>query len=588
MTSKNKRSLKNGYQYDSLIPKADLKTLKLSNFINVDETVQSMKMIVQQRHKDTALLAQQLKRNTIQDTCKAIFDFVYQHIQYTKDRAGFEEIRTPARTWADRIHGVDCDCYSVFIGSILYNLGIPFAFRVTKYSADWQHVYPIAYDRDAPNHQEFQEIDGEDVLVRTNRPKNYNIIDCVVDDNDYEVPYTDKKDYKMATLMLSGVDRGQYDYDTETSVMEDLAGLGRAKRKAKKKKKKAKKSSSKKAKRKTARATKKAAKKQKKATKKAAKKQKKTTKKKKGLFSKVKSKLKKGKEKRKVKRAVRKEKKAANPKKKGLFSKIRAKKKAKKEAKAAEKLKKSTPIQTSTPTIKIATPQKQVIEKDEFDMPEVDTPEVIEKPQEWISDDGETYNNQGSWGGDTKTATTTAEQDPFFDTAKLDNELKDDFADEMETTANQIKETGLTISKGAAMIKLPNDEEDYDDEGNPPVNFDEDEPEEAEEADKKGLPKVLDQALTYTKENPAIVAGVAVGVPVGIWGIGKIVKIITRPKVAPRSRKPVNGIDGLDGTKKKGKKKSKKSKSKTTTTSAPKTHSKAHRKHGRASFNGLK
>jgi hypothetical protein len=180
MIAKNKRSLKNGFQYDNLISKADFETQTLSNFITVDDTVSSIIKIVQKTTKDTEKLAQILKRDTIDETCKAIFDFVYDHIQYVKDRTGYEELRRPARTWADKKG--DCDCYSIFIGSILYNLKIPFAFRVTKYSADWQHIYPIVYDK-------------------TSR-KGYRIIDCVVDEYDYEVPYTDKQDTKMSTLYL--------------------------------------------------------------------------------------------------------------------------------------------------------------------------------------------------------------------------------------------------------------------------------------------------------------------------------------------------------------------------------------------------
>ena len=551
MIAKNKRSLKNGYEYDSLIPKADFETQTLSNFITVDDTVSSIIKIVQKTQKDTEKLAQTLKRDTLDETCRAIFDFVYNHIQYVKDRTGYEELRRPARTWADKKG--DCDCYSIFIGSILYNLKIPFAFRVTKYSADWQHIYPIVYDKTSP--------------------KGYRIIDCVVDEYDYEVPYTEKQDTKMSTLYLSGFDT----YDTETSIMEDLAGLGRAKKKAKEAKKAAgtsKKSSAKKAQRKTAKATKKAAKQQKKATKKAAGSKKfggsKSGKRKASGITKG---IKKGKEKRQAKRAARKEKKAANPRKKGLFAKARERKKERKETKAAEKQRKNT--QTSNPNIKInpnnEQAQSQAIERDEFVETPVITPiqqddfvetpvitpikkdEFVDtskdNPKEWMSEDGQDYNNQGSWGGDDKQG------------------KKDDFAE-------KVTETGLQIREGAEMIEsFANESEDMnnsesDEEGSSPMRLDEDE--------AKG-DNFLSKAVNYAKENPLIVGGVAVGVPLAAWGISKIISSKPSPtprtqRTPPRSVKP-KAVNGLEGAKKK--------KGKST------LHSKAQRKHGRASFNGF-
>lgn len=556
MIAKNKRSLKDGYQYDRIIPKADGKTQKLSNFISVDDTVSSIIRIVQTTHKDTEKLAQILKRDTLNETCRAIFDFVYEHIQYTKDRAGYEELRRPSRGWADRVQGIDCDCYSIFIGSILYNLKIPFAFRVTKYSADWQHIYPIVYDNTSP--------------------KGYRVIDCVVDEYNFEVPYTDNQDTKMSTLYLSGID--------DTSILEDLAGLGRAKKRAKASKKSARKAkkTEKRASKKQAKATKKSAKKQKQASKKGTRKSSNSsaTKGKKRGLSTLKSKLKKGKEKRQAKRAARREKRAESPKKRGLFAKIKAKKKEKRQAKATEKQRKNTTSvkaqttkttisQKANPTIRInpvhqntITAQNDTIERDEFDnavtvQDEIAPNEFTNTSKEFMSEDGETYTNTGDWGGDIN-------------------------------TDNNFKETALAIREGAELVKTFDEELQAGDEEEgiyPPIPVDEEMLEIDGENSKKGVPKLLDQAITYTKENPLIVGGAVVGTAAAVWGISKLAS--TKPdkaskssskasRVPPRSRKPVNG---LAGTKKKGKKNRQKRKN----TSSHK----AHRKHGRASFNGF-
>ena len=88
-----------------------------------------------------------------------------------KDAEGYEQIRSPARAWHDRFSGVDCDCYSVFISSILSNLGIAHTLRITKYQRDYfQHIYPIV---------PFQN--------------GYITIDCVTDRFNYEVPFSEKK-----------------------------------------------------------------------------------------------------------------------------------------------------------------------------------------------------------------------------------------------------------------------------------------------------------------------------------------------------------------------------------------------------------
>jgi hypothetical protein len=185
MEANKKRKLKSGTQYDSIIPQPDGATKTLSSSISVAHTVRSMKQIVEQYKQQLAHLAPQLKGNTLRDTLSNIWHFVYQHIQYHRDTPGKEELHTPARIWAKRTHGVDCDDYSIFQSAILSLLGIPHMFRVTKYSRDWQHVYVIVPDQ--------------------SHPRGYWTLDPVTDSFDYEVPYTDKQDHEMSTVLLSGL-----------------------------------------------------------------------------------------------------------------------------------------------------------------------------------------------------------------------------------------------------------------------------------------------------------------------------------------------------------------------------------------------
>jgi hypothetical protein len=184
MEAKKKRHIKPGLEYDTLFPRSENDNKTIRRNANVYHTVSFIPKVVQETLAQTKAIAQKLKANSTYDTCKNIWHFVYQHINYKKDEEGYEQIRSPARAWHDRQQGVDCDCYSVFISSVLTNLGIPHILRITKYHRDYfQHIYPVV-----PN------------------GSKHITIDCVTDKFDYEVPYSEKKDYPMDLQYLNGFD----------------------------------------------------------------------------------------------------------------------------------------------------------------------------------------------------------------------------------------------------------------------------------------------------------------------------------------------------------------------------------------------
>lgn len=184
MEATNKRHIKSGKEYDHLFPTADGSNATIRRNADVYDTVAFIPKVVNETLYQTKALANHLKANNTYETCKNIWHFVYEHINYKKDQPGYEQIRNPARAWHDRFSGVDCDCYSVFISSILSNLGIPHTLRITKYHRDYfQHIYPIV---------PFQG--------------GHITIDCVTDRFNYEVPFSEKKDYPMDLQYLSGFD----------------------------------------------------------------------------------------------------------------------------------------------------------------------------------------------------------------------------------------------------------------------------------------------------------------------------------------------------------------------------------------------
>jgi hypothetical protein len=199
------RKIDSGKEYDHLFPTADLKDETVKKGASVSDTVKFIPKVVSETLYQTKQIAEKLEGRSVSLTCKNIWDFVYNHIRYHKDEEGKEQIRSPARTWHDRQRGVDCDCYAVFISSILTNLKIPHSLRIAKYRKDYfQHIYPIVHKPGG----------------------KYITIDCVVDYFNYEEPYTEIKDTKMDLQYLSGIDDDFNGYDTDD-------GLG--KRKAKEK-----------------------------------------------------------------------------------------------------------------------------------------------------------------------------------------------------------------------------------------------------------------------------------------------------------------------------------------------------------------
>ncbi len=168
----------------------------------VSDTVELMKKVVWKYLKDTKQIAPTLKGSSIEQTCKNIWNFLYHHIQYKLDKHGLEQLRRPARSWQECQTGIDCDCFSIFISSILTNLQIPHSFRITKYDKGvFQHVY---------------------VVVPTSN--GMHIIDPVLSKANYEKPYTAKKDFSMS---IDGINIAVLDgVDDENDFIEEIINGG--------------------------------------------------------------------------------------------------------------------------------------------------------------------------------------------------------------------------------------------------------------------------------------------------------------------------------------------------------------------------
>lgn len=183
LVATGKRPLQSGAQYNRYFDQSAGEEITMVEEGDVTDTIATMKKIVRNTLNQTKRIAPILRGSTKLQTARNLWDFLYNHVQYTKDNPLREQLRQPVRTWRDRARGVDCDCYAIFISSVLSNLGVPHFFRIAAYNgSDYQHVYVVVPDG------------GKEI-----------IIDPVLDQFNTEHPYTSKKDFTMKITMLNGV-----------------------------------------------------------------------------------------------------------------------------------------------------------------------------------------------------------------------------------------------------------------------------------------------------------------------------------------------------------------------------------------------
>ena len=220
MENNTYRQLRPGTEYDRFFTKPSYKDPIVEKQGNVFLTPLLVKAVVKESIKDTSLIAPVLKGADLNQTCKNIWNFLYYHIAYKLDKDFVEQVRTPARSWADRKSGIDCDCYTAFASSILTNLDIPHTYRIAAYgktnrdgSPQYQHIYVVV-----PT--------GKGNVTEKTKRSEYLVIDPVKDQYNSEHPYSAIKDYPMdlAMQVLNGPPTDQ------TSGLNDFilaAGTGK-------------------------------------------------------------------------------------------------------------------------------------------------------------------------------------------------------------------------------------------------------------------------------------------------------------------------------------------------------------------------
>ena len=124
-------------------PTSNLETVLFKNG-GVDDIVDVILYADKLSKSFTKDLAPQLKGASDMETLRNLFYVVNNNIRYVRDRVGNEVVKSPGKFWKDRKG--DCKSYSIFIGSVLKNLGYKYKYRVAFYDPkepEKGHIYPI-------------------------------------------------------------------------------------------------------------------------------------------------------------------------------------------------------------------------------------------------------------------------------------------------------------------------------------------------------------------------------------------------------------------------------------------------------------
>lgn len=185
------------------------KTLKKN--ANLQDTLFHMKRIVKRDYQSVSEFASTLKGNSIENTCRNIWEWMRANTRYKLDTDGIEELRTPTRSLKDRMNGIDCDDYTILVSSILMNLGIAHEFRIAAYKEKgrFQHIYPVAFDQSGTAF----------------------VIDCVPEIPHFNYEASPIIDLKTVTIMelqeLSGVQEAEAKRELQEELNKpfDLSGI---------------------------------------------------------------------------------------------------------------------------------------------------------------------------------------------------------------------------------------------------------------------------------------------------------------------------------------------------------------------------
>ncbi|MFK8294826.1 hypothetical protein ACI760_01370 [Capnocytophaga canimorsus] len=159
------RPLLSGIRYDAYMPFSDCSSVKLGEGDTSFSIAKMKEWALKYRHHTERLTKRFFSSLKLNDLCKEVHSFLFNHIQYKLDGTT-QMLRSPACAWLTRNEGIDCKSYSIFASTILQNAGISHYMRRIKqqgvYPDAFTHVYIVVPKNQKTNHlsEGYYTIDG--------------------------------------------------------------------------------------------------------------------------------------------------------------------------------------------------------------------------------------------------------------------------------------------------------------------------------------------------------------------------------------------------------------------------------------------
>lgn len=140
-----KNSTMVGIAYASIPKQQNVREL-VNRYGNTQDIINQVQKCFRETTRQTAQFAKKIKGPTVEDSLKNVFAFVKHNIHYEIDPLGVQDIKEPSAIWWSRF--CDCKGYSIFIRSLLSNMGIKAQFKYADYDNSTEskketHVYVI-------------------------------------------------------------------------------------------------------------------------------------------------------------------------------------------------------------------------------------------------------------------------------------------------------------------------------------------------------------------------------------------------------------------------------------------------------------
>jgi hypothetical protein len=135
-----------------MVEKGDNKKHLLHVSGNTSDIISAIMLADKQCAPYTKDLAKQLRKSNITATCRNIWQWVKDNIEYKEDPEGYQFIQLPGYLYwgakGNKKGQGDCKSMSVFCASLLQNLGLTYAYRFISQDpgADYHHVFVVLKD----------------------------------------------------------------------------------------------------------------------------------------------------------------------------------------------------------------------------------------------------------------------------------------------------------------------------------------------------------------------------------------------------------------------------------------------------------